>query len=276
MLWFKKIRKKLMKKTKKKFINKFIVSRFFKNKINLLLINVISFVIRLHINSILCYILCPDISLKDFCLQVLVSILTTVSGDFVLYFLNKCDEDFYKITRYFLNNFSEDNLEKWKKIFVIGINIYFIGILLFVSITSYLLIYYSVQYLVCFFIIDYFKKEKWKYFQDIYRDYIEKPVIIKKFETLQIIDKHFDIELKKKGVKQLKIETVNRDYFNITTDESEEKNEEKNDIEVKDEEGDILEENEEVNVEGKIEKNDISENKIRKNSFDDSEFIIVN
>ena len=129
MLWFKKIRKKLMKKTKKKFINKFIVSRFFKNKINLLLINVISFVIRLHINSVLCYILCPDISLKDFCLQVLVSILTTVSGDFVLYFLNKCDEDFYKITRYFLNNFSEDNLEKWKKIFVIGINIYFIGIL---------------------------------------------------------------------------------------------------------------------------------------------------
>ena len=287
MLWFKKIRKKLMKKTKKKFINKFIVSRFFKNKINLLLINVISFVIRLHINSILCYILCPDISLKDFCLQVLVSILTTVSGDFVLYFLNKCDEDFYKITRYFLNNFSEDNLEKWKKIFVIGINIYFIGILLFVSITSYLLIYYSVQYLVCFFIIDYFKKEKWKYFQDVYRDYIEKPVIIKKFETLQIIDKHFDIELKKKGVKQLRIETVNRDYFNITTDDSEEKKEEEkvsqeivNDISENKEEKEEKEEIKEDDISGNTikdeEDNDISKNNIRKSSFDDSDFIIVN
>lgn len=282
MLWFKKIRKKLMKKTKKKFINKFIVSRFFKNKINLLLINVISFVIRLHINSVLCYILCPDISLKDFCLQVLVSILTTVSGDFVLYFLNKCDEDFYKITRYFLNNFSEDNLEKWKKIFVIGINIYFIGILLFVSITSYLLIYYSVQYLVCFFIIDYFKKEKWKYFQDVYRDYIEKPVIIKKFETLQIIDKHFDIELRKKGVKQLRIETVNRDYFNITTDKSEEKKEEEKvseEIVENNEEKEEKEEIKEDDISGntiKDEDSDISRNNIRKNSFDDSEFIIVN
>ena len=312
MLWFKKIRKKLMKKTKKKFINKFIVSRFFKNKINLLLINVISFVIRLHINSVLCYILCPDINIKDFCLQVLVSILTTLSGDIVLYFLNKCDEDFYRVTRYFLNNFSEDNLEKWKKIFVVGINIYFICILLFVSITSYLLIYYSIQYLVCFFIIDYFKKEKWKYFKDVYRDYIEKPVIIQKFETLQLIDNHFDQELKKKGIKQLKIETVNRDYFNITTDESEEKRiqEEKNKVEeekriqeeendvhenkveeeendvhenkVEEEENDVhenkVEEEENDVIENKVEEeeNDVIENKVRKNSFDDSEFIIVN
>ena len=276
MVWFKKIRKKLMKKTKKKFINKFIVSRFFKNKINLLLINIISFIVRLHINSILCYLLCPDISLKDFCLQVLVSILTTVSGDFVLYFLNKCDEDFYKITRYFLNNFSEDNLEKWKKIFVIGINIYFIGILLFVSITSYLLIYYSVQYLVCFFIIDYFKKEKWKYFQDVYRDYVDKPVIIKKIETLQIINKHFDTELKKKGFKQLKIETVNRDYFNITTDDSEEKKEEEEVSEETVENNEEKEDDISLNTIKDKEDSDISRNNIRKSSFDDSEFIIVN
>ena len=270
-----------MKKTKKKFINKFIVSRFFKNKINLLFINIISFIIRLHINSILCLLLCPDISIKDFCLQVLVSILTTVSGDFVLYFLNKCDQDFYKVTRYFLNNYSEENLERWKKILVIGVNFYFICILLFVSITSYLLIYYSLQYLVCFFIIDYFKKEKWKYFQDVYRDYVEKPVIVKKFETLQIIDKHFDTELKKKGVKRLRIETVNKDYFNISTNDSEEKKEDKKvSEEIVENENEEKEEMKEDDISGNTikdeEDSDISRNNIRKSSFDDSEFIIVN
>ena len=62
----KKNSEEIYEKSKKKFINKFIVSRFFKNKINLLFINIISFIIRLHINSILCFLLCPDISIKIF------------------------------------------------------------------------------------------------------------------------------------------------------------------------------------------------------------------
>ena len=259
MKWLKKARKKIFKKTKKKFINKLIVSRFVKTKVNLLLINIVSFVIRLHINSILCYLLCPDISVKDFCLQVLVSILTTVSGDFVLYILNKCDDDFYRVTRYFLNNYTEENLERWKKMLVVGINIYLILGLLFVSITSWLLIYYSVQYLVCFFIIDYFKKQKWKYWHNVYREYVERPVVIRREETLQIIDNHFEHELKKKGVKQLRIENVNKDYFNISTDDDEQQV--SNEQNVSDEQK---------------ESSTSTEPKNRKSSFDESEFIIVN
>ena len=220
MLFFKNLNKKILKKTKKKIIDKLIVSRFFKNKINLLLINFVSFIIRLHINSIICYLLCPNINAKDFFLQIIVSISTTLSGDFILYILNKCEDDFYKITRYFLNNYSEENLDKWKKILVVGANIYIISALLFVSINSYLLIYYSVQFLVCFFILDSFKKQKWKYLQDIYYDYLNKPEIIQKYETLQIIDNHFDIELKKKGIPSLKIETINNlneEYLKIST-----------------------------------------------------------
>ena len=138
---------------------------------------------------------------------------------------------------------------------------------------------------MCFFIIDYFKKEKWKYFQDVYRDYVEKPVIVKKFETLQIIDKHFDTELKKKGVKRLRIETVNKDYFNITTNDSEEKKEEEKvseEIVENNEEKEEKEEKEEMkedDISGntiKDKDSDISRNNIRKSSFDDSEFIIVN
>jgi hypothetical protein len=220
MLFLKNLNKKILKKTKKNIINKLIVSRFFKNKINLLLINFVSFIIRLHINSIMCYLLCPDINTKDFILQIIVSISTTLSGDFILYILNKCEDDFYKITRYFLNNYSEENLDKWKKILVVGVNIYLIGSLLFVSINSYLLIYYSVQFLVCFFILDSLKKKKWKYFQNIYNDYLNKPEIIQKYETLQIIDNHFDIELKKTGIPSLKIETINNlneEYLKIST-----------------------------------------------------------
>ena len=148
MLWINKIKKKFIKKTNKKLIGQLIVSRFFKNKINFVFINVVSLIIKLHLNSILCFIFCPDISFKDFWLQILVSIFVTFSGDYVLFHLNKYDDDFYKVTRYFLNNLTEDNFDKWKKLLVLGLNVYVIMILLFVSITSYLIIYYCVQYLV--------------------------------------------------------------------------------------------------------------------------------
>ena len=224
MLWINKIKKKFVKKTKKKLIGKLIVSRFFKNKINFVFINVISLIIKLHLNSILCFVFCPDISFKDFWLQILVSIFVTFSGDYVLFHLNKYDDDFYKITRYFLNNLTEDNFDKWKKLLVLGLNIYVILILLFVSITSYLIIYYCIQYLIFFFILDYFKNKKYMYFIKKYNEYLNKPVIVKKYDTLKIIDEHFEKEGEKELMPKLTIEDVNVDYFNISR-EGEEKDE---------------------------------------------------
>lgn len=229
MLWINKIKKKFVKKTKKKLIGKLIVSRFFKNKINFVFINVISLIIKLHLNSILCFIFCPDISFKDFWLQILVSIFVTFSGDYVLFHLNKYDDDFYKVTRYFLNNLTEDNFDKWKKLLVLGLNVYVILILLFVSITSYLIIYYCVQYLVFFFILDYFKNKKYMYFVRKYAEYLNKPVIVKKYDTLKIIDEHFEKEGEKELMPKLLIEDVNVDYFNISK-EGEEKDETKDNL----------------------------------------------
>jgi hypothetical protein len=227
MLWINKIKKKFVKKTKKKLIGKLIVSRFFKNKINFVFINVISLIIKLHLNSILCFIFCPDISFKDFWLQILVSIFVTFSGDYVLFHLNKYDDDFYKVTRYFLNNLTEDNFDKWKKLLVLGLNVYVIMILLFVSITSYLIIYYCIQYLVFFFILDYFKNKKYMYFVRKYKEYLNKPVIIKKYDTLKIIDEHFEKEGQKELMPKLLIEDVNVDYFNISREGEEKKDEAK-------------------------------------------------
>lgn len=266
MLWINKIKKKFVKKTKKKLIGKLIVSRFFKNKINFVFINVISLIIKLHLNSILCFIFCPDISFKDFWLQILVSIFVTFSGDYVLFHLNKYDDDFYKVTRYFLNNLTEDNFDKWKKLLVLGLNVYVIMILLFVSITSYLIIYYCIQYLVFFFILDYFKNKKYMYFVRKYTEYLNKPVIVKKYETLKIINEHFEKEGEKELMPKLTIEDVNVDYFNISR-EGEEKDETKDNLD-----------NEEEQIKCKENKENEEEKKEeRKNSLgDDDEYEFIN
>lgn len=266
MLWINKIKKKFVKKTKKKLIGKLIVSRFFKNKINFVFINVVSLIIKLHLNSILCFIFCPDISFKDFWLQILVSIFVTFSGDYVLFHLNKYDDDFYKVTRYFLNNLTEDNFDKWKKLLVLGLNVYVIMILLFVSITSYLIIYYCIQYLVFFFILDYFKNKKYMYFVKKYDEYQNKPVIVKKYDTLKIIDEHFEKEGQKGFMPKLLIEDVNIDYFNISR-EGEEKDEPKDNLD-----------NEEEQSKCKEDKENKEENKEeRKNSLgNDDEYEFIN
>lgn len=267
MLWMKKMRKKFVKKTKKKLISKLIVSSFFKNKINFVFINVISMIIKLHLNSILCFIICPDISFRDFWLQILVSFFVTFSGDYVMYHLNQYDKDFYKITRYFMNNLTEENFDKWKKILVLGLNVYLITILLFVSVTSYLIIYYCVQYLVFFFILDYFKNQKWMFFVNLFREYMSQPVIVKKYDTLQIIDEHFDEEEKRNNIPKLKIEDINVDYFNISRDDDDEKSIEEEDKEEEMEVQDDINEDEDM---------DISENRVRGRSLDEEEYEFIN
>jgi hypothetical protein len=249
------MKKKFVKKTKKKLISKLIVSSFFKNKINFVFINVISMIIKLHLNSILCFIICPDISFRDFWLQILVSFFVTFSGDYVIYHLNQYDKDFYKITRYFLNNLTEKNFDKWKKILVLGLNFYLITILLFVSVTSYLIIYYCVQYLVFFFILDYFKNQKWMIFINWFNEYMSQPIIIKKYDTLQIIDEHFNKEEMRNNIPKLKIEDINVDYFNISKYDA----------------GSV--ENKEEETEEEM---DISENRVRGRSLDEDEYEFIN
>lgn len=255
MQWIKSVRKKLFKKTRKKLVNKIIVSRFFKGKMNILLINIVSFVLRLHINSLLCFLFCPGTSMLDFSLQILVSILTTVSDDVCFNLLNKCNSDFYKVTRYFLNNYTQENMDRWKKYLVLGINVYLMLILYFVSITSYLLILYSIQYLICFFIIDYFKKKKWMFFKKLYDDYMDRPVVIKEDDAMKIIDEHFNNEMKNKKLDILRTEEVNKDYTNVTTKDSED---------------------EDTDSESEDETKDVSDNPVPIDNIVNDDYVIIN
>ena len=186
---------------KKKFIKKFMKTKFMKKKMNSVLISIVSFIIRLHINSLLCYVINFDMFYLDFVIQIFISILTTISDSLCFNILYLYNKKFYEITRYFINNYTEENIERWVRNVVLGINFYFMLILYFVNINSKLLIIYSIQYLICFFIIDYFEKEK---YISIYNFYNKLKLNLKK--------------------KNINVEKIDEGYLNVTKENQTTKN----------------------------------------------------
>ena len=124
--------------------------------------DIFSFIIKMHINSIICFIITTNINILDFTLQLLVSILLYYYGNIfneIVYIYNK---KFYRITNYFIDNYSTNNLDIWKKKAVLSINLYLIVLLYFINVTSNILIVYSIQYTFYLLILDYINNKKWK------------------------------------------------------------------------------------------------------------------
>ena len=185
---------------KKKFIKKFMKTKFMKKKMNSVLIKIVSFIIRLHINSLLCYLINFDMFYLDFTIQIFISILTTVSDSLCFNILYLYNKKFYEITKYFINNYTEENIERWVRNIVLGINFYFMLILYFVNINSKLLIIYSIQYLICFFLIDYFEKEK---YISIYNFYNKLKIKLRtKNINVEKIDEGYLNVIKEKEIKK--------------------------------------------------------------------------
>ena len=185
---------------KKKFIKKFMKTKFMKKKMNSVLIKIVSFIIRLHINSLLCYLINFDMFYLDFTIQIFISILTTVSDSLCFNILYLYNKKFYEITKYFINNYTEENIERWVRNIVLGINFYFMLILYFVNINSKLLIIYSIQYLICFFLIDYFEKEK---YISIYNFYNKLKIKLRtKNINVEKIDEGYLNVIKEKVIKK--------------------------------------------------------------------------
>lgn len=169
----------MWKQTKKKIIKNVINTQFIRKKINYITMDIFSFIIKMHINSIICLIITTNINVLDFTLQLLVSILLYYYGNIFNEIVYIYDKKFYKITNYFIDNYSTKNLDIWKKKTVLSINLYLIVLLYFINVTSNILIVYSIQYTFYLLILDYINNKKWKNLMKRFNNWYNKPRTIK-------------------------------------------------------------------------------------------------
>ena len=127
----------------------------------------------------------------NFILEIIFSILTTSCNEICFDILYIYNDNFYSITRYFLNNYNEDNLNKWRITTVLSLSMVLLISLCFITINNYKLIIITIEYIICFLIIEMMKERRilqsimcLRYF---YESYIYKPKVLlnSKFEIIE-------------------------------------------------------------------------------------------
>ena len=74
----------MWKNTKKKLLGNLIQLKYTKKKINYVVVDIISFILKVHINSIICFLIATNNNYIDFFLQIVLSILMYYFGSFFL------------------------------------------------------------------------------------------------------------------------------------------------------------------------------------------------
>ena len=178
-------------KLKKKAIKKVIKTSFIKKKVNEQLIQIVSFILRYLINIFLCYFFIFDNVFMNFILEIVFSILTTSCNEICFDILYIYNDNFYSITRYFLNNYNEDNLNKWRITTVLSLSMVLLISLFFITINNYKLIIITLEYIICFLIIEMMKERRIlqsiMFLRYFYEKYIYKPKVLldSKFEIIE-------------------------------------------------------------------------------------------
>ena len=170
-------------------IRSLVVTTFVKKKFNILFMMLNTIIIRTVISFILCCIFTYNLYI-DFFLHSIISIIVVLNSHFIYDILKAREEKFYKITKYVVNNYTIENYRRWKRNIMLSISSILIVILLFSEITSNLLIYYIIQNLFTYGIIDIIEHKK---LNKLLKTIKEKPKETK-FSELTILEDYYDLD----------------------------------------------------------------------------------
>lgn len=135
------IHKILKTKMSKRFINSFVVLLF-------------SFIFKTLLYSLLSFIILFDNLYIDFFTQCAISIILCSYEEKIQYFVNYFYDDLYRITRFIINGYSDENYKKWKKYIIgllLGLSYYYFYLF---EINSFIIRIYIMQYAFCYIFME--------------------------------------------------------------------------------------------------------------------------
>lgn len=130
-----------------------IKTRYAKKQFSLILAMLITFVIRWHIKILFSFMF-QIYPLVDFFLQVFLSVMLVLKSRWIHNIVIRFQTEIYALSRYIINNYTPENYRIWKRNSTLVICLCIIVQLIFVEVTSALLIKYILQFLLSYFIVD--------------------------------------------------------------------------------------------------------------------------
>ena len=170
-------------------VRSIMLTTFIKKKFNYLFIMFCCVVIRTLIAGILCYLFQIN-PILDFILHCVIYIVIILNSDFLFDVLMTRKQAFYRITKYVINNLTLENYKRWKRNAFLTLSTIAILFLSFVEINSLTLIYYIVQNVVIYCIVDIIENNKIREFMKHLRTKQPKQI---QYSKLSIIDDYYDI-----------------------------------------------------------------------------------
>lgn len=171
-----------------KFIKTLLTANYTKNKINELTVNGIVILVRSILVSILSFMVCTNYIFIDLLTSTIISISLILNTKYIFFAVSRYEKDILKISTYFIENYSEENFRKWKKIIVVPFCIYHIIYLLIYPIDSFILILYILQFLLSYFIVDNIENRNGKLY-DLYKIVYQKLFLKTKiFDTAKVYE----------------------------------------------------------------------------------------
>lgn len=144
-----------------------VKSTFSKKTIGSLIIAVMTIVLRIHIDGILAILLATEWPTVNFVIHITISTTLVLESQYLYVIVNKFHPEIYQITKYFINNYTNDNFRKWKRISMISICSYLFIYVSIVEISSGMIRQAILEYVVCYIIIDLYE-------QGFYNKYIQR------------------------------------------------------------------------------------------------------
>lgn len=131
----------------------FIKTRYAKRQVSLVMSLAISWVVRWHLKILLTFFI--DVHpLVDFTIHVFVSVLLVFKSVWIQNLVSRFQVEIYALSRYLINNYTQERFRIWKRNAVVSICIYFLLYLTFVEVNSWMLIEQILQFLISYFIVD--------------------------------------------------------------------------------------------------------------------------
>lgn len=135
-------------------IYRLVKTRLAKRFINTFIVIILSLLLRLLLYAVISFYIVFNNSYIDFFTQSGISILLYMVNNYIQKFTEHFSDDLYQMTRYLINNYSEENFIRWKNYTVASLLIAAFAYFWLVDINSQIILIYILQYAFCFFVFD--------------------------------------------------------------------------------------------------------------------------
>jgi hypothetical protein len=149
-----------------------------------------SVLVRIHLGAILSYFF--YVKTYSYIIDILINLILLSCTDIIMQYIQKYEIYFEIFVKYLIDNYNENNIFKWKRIFNLLCCFYILILLQVVTVDNKILSICIIQYMVTFFIWEIFEKRKIQNYI-AHRNKSINPKI-KKTSKLCIIEDTFSME----------------------------------------------------------------------------------